>query len=204
MSCHLFRPLIWVFVLALFLVKASSTTAEDRSPSEFGDAAPRVLNICDPATPHVLTVSPDRSILLHCGEFDVRAVESSSESIVKAKVTTGNLRYFQITGVTEGEADLVIWPVAPDGEPRLVSVRVVPDDRKYQPLADTINAALGVTVSITPIPTSGKIRITGKMRDYWQVQRVLSYVISDKVPRDSILNEMTWACSCYCCRRCGR
>lgn len=176
-----------VFIFSLLCFLPQSLTADD-SPTALKEVGASGVQI----------VYVNQGQLFHCAQFDIREVASSNESIGKPRVSSGNLRYFSIIGVEEGLVDITVWPKDTAEAPILVSLRVDPNPAKYAALRQSILDELKVDVTITPIPSSKKVRVSGKVQDCWQAQRVMSFIIGASISQSNLINELRWKCLPCC------
>jgi hypothetical protein len=167
--------------------------------------SPQRLNADNPPTAlkevggdGVQIVYESQGQLFHCVQFDIREVVSSNEAIARTRVSSGNLTYFTVIGVEEGMADITVWPKEPDVAPILVTVRVSPNPEKYAALSQSIMEKLNVAVTITQIPNSKKIRVSGEVQDYGQAQRVVAYITGENIRPNNLVNELRWKCVPCC------
>src|SRR5205823_8873345 len=109
--------------------------------------------------------------------------------------------YFEAIGMTEGETTLTIWAIHNSiPTPIHIPVRVKIADSAYEILAQSINDVLGnipQSIAIKPIPLSGKLLVTGKVKDCCQNELVRRLIVGARIPNELVVWRIT--CKCDCC-----
>ena len=166
----------------------TTQAAEDAPSAAIGDLAD------SKASASSRRVFVGQSQLFKFGRMEIRQVTCSNEAVARALLPSGSVRIFSVIGLADGLTDITVWPRDPKEDPVQVRIRVVPDPSLYAPLVRKIHEALGVDVQIEPIAESNKIRVAGRVADYWQAVRVLNYISGDAIRPDRIVSELWWPC----------
>lgn len=175
-------------------------------------AVSAVLCVCHTAFGDQLTRLPVESDHLsvdvgRSGVFqttsDIKEIRVADAGICTAEVVGNDQNSISVTGLTRGSTTLSVWLTRPNSVPQIYVVDVVTAADTYRVISDFIQLQFPTSrVTLTPVPSSTKVIVSGTLASYQEWERVL-VLIDGTIPRTNLIVSVTIPCTPCPCPGCS-